>query len=109
MLLGCSPWPRPRLSRGQASGKTMKYYLYILKSLQNDNCYVGITADVRKRLSNHNSGKVKSTRSRRPFALIYTEQHTSMPEARLREKYLKSYSGVGEKRDIIEKYNNIGV
>jgi putative endonuclease len=85
------------------------YYLYILKSTRDSNYYVGITADIRKRLDNHNSGKVRSTQSRKPFILIYTEQYDSMAEVRLREKYLKSYSGVGEKRNIIEKYNNIGV
>jgi putative endonuclease len=86
----------------------MKYYLYILRSINDDNCYIDITADIKKRLANHNSGKVRSTRPRKPFYIIYTEQHNSIAEARNREKYLKSYSGVKEKRSIMKGNLNIG-
>lgn len=84
----------------------MKYYLYILKSLKDLNHYVGISHDPEERLKQHNSGKTSSTKFRRPFILLYTEEYFSMAEAREREKYLKSYSGSEEKRDILK---NIGV
>lgn len=83
----------------------MNYYLYIIKSTRDNNYYIGITKDVEKRLSHHNSGKVKSTKSRKPFLLIYQEKYSSKLIARKREKYLKSYSGVSEKRKIINKYD----
>jgi putative endonuclease len=84
----------------------MKYYVYILKSLKDFNHYTGISSDPNKRLLQHNAGKTSSTKSRRPFILIYSEQWNSRVEARNREKYLKSYEGSREKKTILE---NIGV
>jgi len=83
----------------------MTYFVYILRSLKDGNLYVGISADVEKRLVQHNSGKTQSTKSRKPFKLIYREKFNSRQEARGREKYLKSYEGSREKLTIIE---NIG-
>ena len=68
----------------------MRYYLYILRSLKDNNYYIGISSNVKKRLTQHNSGKTQSTKSRKPFVLIYTEELNSRLEAREREKYLKS-------------------
>lgn len=67
------------------------YYLYILKSLKDDNLYVGTTDDVEKRLEEHNSGKSKSTRLRRPFQLVHKETYETLSEARKREWYLKNH------------------
>lgn len=80
----------------------MKYFVYILKSLKDGKHYVGITKDLNRRLEYHNSGKVKSTKYRIPFKLIYSEIHPSRLNARKREKYLKSYKGSKEKLTIIE-------
>ena len=76
--------------------------LYILRSSKDYGYYVGITHDLQKRLAYHNSGRVKSTKSRRPFEIIHSETFSNMPEARQREKYLKSYRGSKEKLDIID-------
>lgn len=78
----------------------MQYYLYILKSLKDNNLYVGISSDVEKRLEQHNSGKIFSTKKRRPFILLHTEVYQTRREAREREKFLKSYAGADEKRKI---------
>jgi putative endonuclease len=83
----------------------MTHYLYILRSLRDNNHYIGISSNVEKRLSQHNSGKTRSTKSRKPFILVYTEKFNSRLDARKREKYLKSYKGSKEKLNIIE---NIG-
>jgi putative endonuclease len=83
----------------------MKYYLYILKSLKDNKHYTGISGDVKKRLAQHNSGKTQSTKIRRPFVLIYTEEFNSRYEAREREKYFKSYRGCKDKIEILK---NIG-
>ncbi|MDD5396434.1 MAG: GIY-YIG nuclease family protein [Candidatus Moranbacteria bacterium] len=84
----------------------MEYYFYILKSLKDKKHYTGISKDPSNRLKQHNSGKTTSTKSRRPFVLIYKEKYPSRIEARNREKYLKSYMGSKEKMEILE---NIGV
>lgn len=83
----------------------LMYFVYILKSLKDGNYYTGLTQNLEKRLDNHNSGRTQSTRNRKPFKLIYFEKHDNLKEARSREKFLKSYKGVPEKREIIKKYN----
>ena len=69
------------------------YYVYILKSKKDGNLYTGHTDNLDRRLSEHNSGKVKSTAGRRPFELVHIEEFESRPQARWREQYLKTASG----------------
>jgi putative endonuclease len=64
-------------------------YVYILKSKKDGNLYIGSTNDLRKRLKEHNSGIVYSTKLRRPFELIYYEASKSEKDARKRESNLK--------------------
>jgi putative endonuclease len=52
-----------------------------------------MTENVEARLKRHESGKVRSTRSRKPFRLIHTEEYPDRQQARKREKYLKSDPG----------------
>ena len=79
------------------------YYVYILRSLKDKKLYVGLTADIVKRLEYHNRGKVTSTKSRIPFELLYKEVYATRTEAREREKYLKSYRGSQDKFAILER------
>jgi len=62
-------------------------------SEKDHNFYTGSTKDLRKRFANHNTGKVISTKNRRPFKLIYYESCINEQDARAREKYLKSGMG----------------
>ena len=55
--------------------------------------YTGYTADLRKRLNEHQSGKVISTKYRLPLKLIYFEGCLNQQDATRREKYLKSGNG----------------
>lgn len=65
------------------------YYLYVLKSKKDHQMYIGSTNDLRRRLQEHNSGQVFSTKVRQPFELIYYEAYKSEKDARHREKNLK--------------------
>jgi len=65
------------------------FYLYILKSKIDNDLYIGSTNDLKKRFAEHNAGRVFSTRSRRPFELIYYEAYKSEKDARKREHNLK--------------------
>lgn len=65
------------------------FYLYILKSKKDNNLYIGSTNNLRRRLKEHNDGKVLSTKSRVPFELVYYEAYKSEKDARLRESRLK--------------------
>jgi len=49
------------------------YYVYILKSLKDGFTYIGYTTDLDKRLYNHNSGLVLSTRLHKPYKFVYIE------------------------------------
>ena len=69
------------------------YYTYIIHSKKDNRWYTGFTADLRKRLKQHNDGKVFSTKNRGPFKLIYYEACICERDARTREKYLKSGMG----------------
>lgn len=67
------------------------FYVYIIKSKKDGKCYIGSTNDLKQRMVEHNNGKVFSTKSRRPFVLVYYESYLSEKDARLREQKLKKY------------------
>lgn len=69
------------------------YYTYILYSLKDRELYTGYTKDLKKRLGEHNKGHNLSTKSRRPFKLVYYEASEFEEDNKAREKYLKSGPG----------------
>jgi putative endonuclease len=66
------------------------WFVYVLQSTQYPFRYVGMSQNPKRRLAEHNSGKVKSTKHYCPFKIIYTRSFGSAKEARTHEKYLKS-------------------
>ncbi|MFA6131674.1 MAG: GIY-YIG nuclease family protein [Patescibacteria group bacterium] len=66
------------------------YFVYVLQSEKDERLYIGSSADLDKRLKQHNSGKTKSTKPYRPYKLIYTEEFQSKTEALQREKQIKN-------------------
>lgn len=70
--------------------------VYVLKSEKDGNLYIGCTSDLDKRLICHNKGQVKSTKSRRPLKLIYSEKFDNIYEAFGKERYYKSAKGKKE-------------
>jgi len=77
------------------------FYVYAIKSKERNHIYVGLTGDVKRRMSEHNNGWVKTTRSFAPFNTILLEKYKTRLEAREREKYLKSGIGKEFLRSII--------
>ena len=69
------------------------YYTYVLKSLKDNEFYIGWTDDLKRRLELHNSGKVDATKIRKPFRLVYFEACLSKDRAIRREKTLKTGFG----------------
>ena len=89
---------RVRLEIGQGGERqfpkqNMKYFVYILKSLELDKIYVGISNEPDRRLKEHNSGKSIFTRKFMPWKIVYKEELDSRKLAREREKYFKSAAG----------------
>ena len=65
------------------------FYIYVIKSENDNKLYTGLTNDLKRRLNEHNNGLVYSTKLRRPFKLIYYEVYASEKDARIRESNLK--------------------
>lgn len=65
------------------------FYAYVIESLKDKELYIGSTNDLKKRISEHNSGKVLSTKSRMPIKLLYYEAYLVEADARNREAQLK--------------------
>jgi putative endonuclease len=70
------------------------HYVYLLESL-NAPCerYVGVTADLRARLSEHNAGKAIHTSKFRPWRIVTYVGFSERTKAEAFERYLKSGSG----------------
>jgi putative endonuclease len=70
----------------------MFYYVYVLEN-KNREMYIGYTTNLEKRVSEHNHGRNRSTKSGRPWHIIYCEACLNINDATRREKYLKTNQG----------------
>ncbi|MFA5933233.1 MAG: GIY-YIG nuclease family protein [Microgenomates group bacterium] len=80
----------------------MVFYVYILRTSSNT-LYIGQTNNLEKRLKEHGSKSVKSSkyvRSFPTFELVYQEEYSTRTEAMKREYELKQFTKV-EKEDLI--------
>ncbi|MBD3638619.1 MAG: GIY-YIG nuclease family protein [Crocinitomicaceae bacterium] len=68
----------------------MKFFTYILCSLKTGKYYVGHSQDLDLRIVKHNAGEVKSTRSGRPWKIVYFEVFETRSESFKREKEIKN-------------------
>ncbi|MFH1236026.1 MAG: GIY-YIG nuclease family protein [Parcubacteria group bacterium] len=77
------------------------YYLYILKCADGT-LYTGITVDLKRRVTEHNSSKLgaRYTRTRRPVKLIFSKKYRTRSTASKAEARIKGLSRV-EKRKLI--------
>jgi putative endonuclease len=67
--------------------------VYVLVSLKRDFTYVGSTNDLERRLTEHNSGLVQSTKAYRPLDLVAFIAVKTEKKARELERYFKTGSG----------------
>jgi len=77
------------------------YYVYVLKSKDHNQIYIGSTIDLKSRLKEHNNGKVFSTKKYMPWKLVYYEASENEKLARLREKKLKHHGNA--KRELLKR------
>ena len=68
-------------------------YVYVLRSLKDDQFYVGLTRDLPLRLQQHNSGLVISTKKRTPFELVYWEGCLNRSDAAQRREISQERMG----------------
>ena len=74
--------------------ETMPWFVYCISSVRRNYIYAGLTNALWRRVSQHNEGRERTTRTYSPFKLIHYEEFETRIEARIREKYLKS--GIGK-------------
>ena len=83
----------------------MKYYLYILKTVDNT-LYCGIAKDVLKRFDEHLNSKLgaKYTRSHKPESIVYIDVFDDKSLAAREEYRIKKTLSRSEKLELIEKH-----
>ena len=70
------------------------YYVYLIESSAIERQrYVGVTADLRRRLDDHNAGRSPHTSKYTPWRLVTYIAFQERPKAEAFERYLKSGSG----------------
>lgn len=69
------------------------YYVYLLR-LNNRTTYVGFTANLKKRILEHNAGKSPHTSKFRPVKLVFYSAFEKKKNALKFESYLKTGSGI---------------
>jgi len=75
------------------------WFVYVLRSLKDDELYIGSTNDVRRRIGEHNSARVDCTKGRAPFRLEAYIAVKDKAWAVELEQYLKTGSG----RAVLQK------
>ena len=67
-------------------------FVYILECADGT-FYVGHTDDLAARQKSHSAGHAAAyTAARRPVAMVYAEEHSSLKDARARERQLKRWT-----------------
>lgn len=79
-----------------------RYYVYILYSVKDNKLYIGFTNNLKKRLTEHASGKVDATKNRVPLKLIHYEYFVNRADAEARERFLKSGYGRKQFKEILK-------
>jgi putative endonuclease len=77
----------------------MMYFFYVIRNSDRGIRYIGSTADIDKRLADHNAGRSRFTKGSRPWILVYSEKFGTKHEALKRGRYLKS----GKGREILDR------
>ncbi|MEP7219741.1 MAG: GIY-YIG nuclease family protein [Bacteroidota bacterium] len=65
----------PDVHRG---GEWQMNFVYILQSQKNNQYYIGSTANLLRRIAEHNSGKTKSLKYLLPVVLVFKQEFTKL-------------------------------
>ena len=80
------------------------HYVYILYSKKVKKLYKGNCSDLKIRIDNHNSHKVKSTKNGTPWKLIYYQAFISKTDAIREEIFLKTGKGRERIKYLFKNY-----
>jgi putative endonuclease len=85
--------------------KEHRYFVYLLASERNGTLYVGVTANLPKRLGEHRDALIEGfTKKYGIHKLVWFEEFSDVHEAILREKRIKKWRRAW-KLELIEKMN----
>jgi len=79
----------------------LKWYLYLLRSIPTGKHYIGISADVEKRLREHNTKGGRWTSAYKPWKVLGAEEYADRSAAAQRERFLKSRAGIEAREELI--------
>ena len=81
------------------------YYVYVIENLLSHDLYIGLTTNIKGRISEHNSGKgARTTRRKGRWKLLYLEGYLNQKDALGREKFLKGGSGLKYLKKQLKHY-----
>jgi len=80
------------------------YWVYLIKSAESGNYYIGQTGDLEKRIARHNSGQSRYTKNKGPWVLAGSIEVSTRSEAMRLEKKLKSYK---KPEKVLEYFNSV--
>ena len=80
------------------------HFVYVIQSIKTGEVYKGLTDNIDRRLTQHMTGKSRSTKSKLPLRLVHVEICSSRTEARVLEKFFKSGFG---RETILEIIDNM--
>jgi len=81
------------------------YYVYMMTNKTCSVIYIGVTNDLRRRLSEHENETLKSfTEKYHLHKLVYFEEYSSVNDAITREKQLKHWTRI-KKNKLVEAFN----
>ena len=83
----------------------MPFIVYILFSSTKNKFYIGFTSDLKERIIRHNQKSKGFTGKTNDWKLVYSEIHTTKPEALLREKQIKSWKSRIKIQELISNTN----
>ena len=69
------------------------FYVYAIQSEKSGRVYIGQSDCMERRVTEHNSGRVSSTKNDRPWTLLRFQEFTARNEARWFERQLKQSRG----------------
>ncbi len=80
-------------------------WVYILKSDLNGRFYVGSTTDIERRMAQHQRNQTPSTHRMKAYKLVFSQEYSTLQEAREIEKRLKKL----KRKDYLQKIIDEGV
>ena len=84
----------------------MPYYVYIIQSQTDESYCIGTSRDLTERIERHNQGRSKYTKPKRPWNLVYIEEHPDRSSAMKREYAIKRRKSKDYLAKLIEKFSS---